>query len=135
MDAVYHRSMPLSDRLQRARTQRLIEAGVLPSEFALKPEAEIEPEPVEEAAQGLFAPITIEVQPTGLHLVSAAPSEMTEVLPGASGEPVEAESSCPNCQAVGRIDIVDLVGHTIHLTCENCGTMWLVRQPVGEIVR
>jgi hypothetical protein len=119
--------MPLSDRLQRARTQRLIEAGVLPSEFALKPEAEVEPEPVEEAAQGLFAPITIEVQPTGLHLVAEA-ADLTE-LP--EGQPA---SNCPNCNAIGHLDMVDLVGHTVHLTCGTCGTMWQVRNSVDQTV-
>ena len=120
--------MSLSDRLQQARTQRLIEAGVLPSEFALKPEPEVVPEPVDDDARGLFAPITIEVQPTGLHLVASEPVDLTEL-------PESAVSSyCPNCNAVGHLDMVDLVGHTMHLTCETCGTMWQVRQSVDETV-
>jgi len=40
--------MSLSDRLQLARRQRLIEAGVLPSEFALKPEEAVEAEPLDD---------------------------------------------------------------------------------------
>jgi hypothetical protein len=119
--------MSLSDRLQQARTQRLIEAGVLPSEYALKPEPEVEPEArPEEPTEGLFAPITIEVQPTGLHLVAEAPVELTE-LP--HGQPAR---SCPNCNAAGHLDMVDLVGHTVHLTCETCGTMWQVRNSVDQ---
>jgi hypothetical protein len=121
--------MSLSDRLQQARTRRLVELGVLPSEFALKPEAEVEPEPVDdEPSEGLFAPITIEVKPTGLHLVAEDPVELTE-LP--EGQPVR---SCPNCHAVGHLDMVDLVGHTVHLTCETCGTMWQVRNAVDQTI-
>ena len=121
--------MTLSDRLQQARTQRLVELGVLPSEFALKPEPEMEPELAEaEPSQGLFAPITIEVQPTGLHLVSQTTVELTE-LP--EGQPAR---NCPNCNAVGHLDMVDLVGHTVHLTCETCGTMWQVRNSVDQSI-
>jgi hypothetical protein len=120
--------MTLSDRLQQARTRRLIEAGVLPSEHALKPEVEASLEPVEDVGKGLFEPITIEVPPTGLHLVAEASAELTD-LP--EGQPA---SNCPNCNAIGRLDMVDLVGHTRHLTCERCGTMWQVRNPVDETV-
>jgi hypothetical protein len=120
--------MSLSDRLQQARMQRLVEAGVLPSEFALKPEVEIEPEPVEETPRGLFAPITIEVQPIGLHLVAAAPVDLTDLPEG------QAASTCPTCNAIGHLDMVDLVGHTVHLTCETCGTMWQVRNSVDQII-
>src|SRR4051812_1672092 len=114
--------MSLSDRLQQARTQRLIEAGVLPSEFALKPEAPPEIE-VEDTPQGLFAPITIEVRPVGLHLVAETPIELTDLPEG------ELTRSCPTCNAPGHLDMVDLVGHTMHFTCESCGTMWQIRQP------
>jgi hypothetical protein len=120
--------MSLSDRLQQARTQRLIEAGVLPSEFALKPEPDVQPEPIEETPQGLFAPITIEVQPTGLHLVAETPVELTE-LP--DGQPA---SHCPTCNAIGHLDMVDLVGHTVHLTCETCGTMWQVKNAIDQSI-
>jgi hypothetical protein len=30
--------------------------------------------------------------------------------------------------------MVDLVGHTMHHTCDTCGTMWQVRQAVDETV-
>jgi hypothetical protein len=121
--------MSLSDHLQKARTQRLIEAGVLPSEFALKPEPEIqEPEPVEEVPQGLFAPITIEALPTGLFLVADSTIELTELPEGELG------ATCPHCNGFGRLDMVDLVGHTMHHTCDTCGTMWQVRQQVDETV-
>ena len=119
--------MTLSDRLQEAKTRRLIEAGVLPSEYALKPEPEAPPTPVDDASEGLFAPITIEVQPVGLHLVAQA-AELTDMPEG------EPAANCPNCKAIGRLDMVDLVGHTKHLTCERCGTMWQVRNPVDETV-
>ncbi len=71
--------MSLSDRLQRARTQQLIESGVLPTDYALEAEPVVaESIPVDEQ-QGLFAPITIEVQPTGLHLVPAPPADFTDM--------------------------------------------------------
>ncbi|MEY2420884.1 MAG: hypothetical protein QOI95_951 [Acidimicrobiaceae bacterium] len=120
--------MSLSDRLQQARTQRLIEAGVLPSEFALKPEIDVQPEVAEDTSQGLFAPITIEVQPTGLHLVAPAPGELTDLPEG------QAASICPNCNSIGHLDMVDLVGHTVHLTCEACGTMWQVRNEINQTI-
>jgi hypothetical protein len=117
--------MTLSDRLQQARTRRLVESGALPSEFALKPEVETPPSPLDDDAQGLFAPITIEVQPTGLHLV---PEELTEMPEG------EPSSQCPNCKAIGHLDMADLVGHTVHFSCETCGTMWQVRHSVDETI-
>jgi hypothetical protein len=121
--------MTLSERLQEARTRRLIEAGVLSHEHALKPEPapKAEPPAAEETSEtkGLFEPITIEVQPSGLHLVTA-PSELTDIPEG------DATPNCPNCNALGRLDMVDLVGHTRHFTCERCGTMWQVRSSVSE---
>ena len=44
-------------------------------------------------------------------------------------------SICPNCRSTGRLDMVDLVGHTMHHTCDNCGTMWQVRRAVDEPTR
>ena len=84
--------MSLSDRLQQARTRRLIESGVLSSEHALKPEADVQPADAgDEGGEGLFAPITIEVQSTGLHLVPAPPIELTDIPES------DRTSSCPNC--------------------------------------
>ena len=112
--------MSLSDRLQRARTQQLIESGVLPADYVL------EPDPAEEAEDntgGLFAPVTIEVHPIGLHLVPAA-VDLTD-MPGR-----ENEGRCPTCNTVAVVDMVDLVGHTVHYTCGTCSTMWQVRKAV-----
>ena len=117
--------MTLSDRLEQARTRRLIEAGVLPSDHALKAEPEAAPEIPKHETQVLFEPVTIEVQPTGLTLVSPPP-ELTD-MPDADGTP-----NCPNCNSLGRLDMVDLVGHTRHFTCERCGTMWQMRNTVQE---
>ena len=124
--------MTLSDRLEQARTRRLIEAGVLSSEEALKlkPEPKADPSATEakETSQALFEPITIEVKPSGLHLV-ASPQELTDLPDG------EATANCPNCNALGRLDMVDLVGHTRHYSCERCGTMWQMRTSVDEPIR
>ena len=119
--------MSLSERLQHARTQRLIQAGVLPRDHALQPEPELETTPVDEEPE-VSEPITIEVQATALHLVAEGPADLTE-LP--EGEPA---SHCPNCKARGHLDMVDLVGHTVHLTCEACGTMWQVRHSVDQTI-
>jgi len=123
--------MSLSDRLQRARTQHLMEAGVLSRDDAI----EVEPDPdviddaaaepeIDEGGLGLFAPITIEARPVGLHLVAEERRELTE-LPDD-----EHSSTCPTCNARGAVDMVDLVGHTVHYTCASCSTMWQVRKPV-----
>jgi len=128
--------MSLSDRLQRARTQQLIESGVLPTDYVAEPELdivdvdEIEPELVLEDTStpsgGLFAPVTIEVPPVGLHLVPDVTVDLTD-----TPEPADrAESQCPNCNAVGVVDMIDLVGHTVHYTCGTCSTMWQVRKQV-----
>jgi uncharacterized C2H2 Zn-finger protein len=60
--------------------------------------------------------------------VSQSSAELTDMPEG------ETTPNCPNCQALGRLDMVDLVGHTRHFTCDRCGTMWQVRNPVDETV-
>ena len=122
--------MSLSDRLQQARTQQLIESGVLPADYVDEPELAIDVEPdevIEESptvSGGLFAPVTIEVQPIGLHLVSDISIDLSDT-PGD-----ENDVRCPNCKSLGVVDMVDLVGHTVHYTCGTCSTMWQVRKPV-----
>jgi len=124
--------MSLSDRLQQARTQQLIDSGVLPADYVdedLAPESvvEVEPEVVLEDASptgGLFAPVTIEAQPVGLHLVPHVTVDLTDAPEGPD------EARCPNCNASGVVDMVDLVGHTVHYTCGTCSTMWQVRKQV-----
>jgi hypothetical protein len=117
----------LSDRLNRARTERLLAAGLVHSEAALKPEPLMAPPPVPAEGTGLFSPITIEVRPIGLHTV-AGPSELTDV------DQDGWSAACPNCNRLGHVDLVDLVGHTTHLTCETCGTMWQVRSTEDQHV-
>jgi hypothetical protein len=120
--------MSLSNRLQRARTQQLIESGVLPADYVLEPEpvveVEVEPEPLIEESHGLFAPVTIEAQPIGLHIVVDATVDLTDMPEH------EHEGRCPTCNAIAVVDMVDLVGHTVHYTCGTCSTMWQVRKPV-----
>ena len=129
--------MSLSDRLQQARTQQLIESGVLPADHTeSEPVSDTEPElviedtsePVAATDGGLFAPaaapVTIEVQPVGLHLVSDISLDLSDDAAD------ETEVRCPNCKAPGVVDMVDLVGHTVHYTCGKCSTMWQVRKPV-----
>ncbi len=124
----------LSERLERARTERLIAAGKLPSEAALRPEpggrqatssagSAIEPQA---EPQPVWDPIEIEVQSTTLRPVSDAPSTFLATAP-------DSETHlCPNCNAEGRVDMVDLVGHRLHVTCPNCLAMWQVHTEDAE---
>ena len=116
--------MSLSDKLRKAQTERMIAAGLLPSEAALKPD------PSEAAAASdeydFSQPIVIESPAAGLHPVADPPS------PSESGEqpgalPAAHSARCPTCQRLGKVDMVDLIGHTTHMTCPTCRTMWQVR--------
>lgn len=127
--------MSLSDRLQRARTQHLIEAGILPhdhpSPVASAPEPDIDLTALEDVdvadeRAGLFAPITIEARPAGLHLVAEASLDLGALAGG------DGTATCPTCHATGHADMVDLVGHTVHYTCRTCSTMWHVHKPVAR---
>src|SRR5437867_1779548 len=120
--------MSLSDRLQRARTEQLMEAGVLPHDHMAVAETDtveaVEAEPeIDDEPQGLFAPITIEARPVGLHLVTRASVDLTDAPDR------DDVATCPTCNAEGKVDMVDLVGHTVHFTCDSCSTMWQVRKP------
>jgi len=108
----------LSERLERAKTQRLIAEGKLPGEAALKPEQQ---HPSGERSFESFDPVQIEVPAAGLTTV--APSPAVD-LTGDGGE------ECPNCKRPGKVDMVDLVGHTVHLSCPSCGTLWRARHTV-----
>jgi hypothetical protein len=115
----------LSERLERAKRERLLAAGLLHSEAALKPEDEID---VTDSATGKDSHgVHIEVKSPGLYAVPplAEQSERGEspILAG------ERSAECPNCRKAGRVDMVDLVGHTVHMSCDNCGTMWRARRP------
>ena len=109
--------MSLSDKLNRARTERMIAAGLLPSEAALKPDTVEDapfarPEPID--------PIQIDVRPTALFSVTDQPAAR-------SGAKPTDDHPCPNCQAIGKVDLVDLVGKRVHVSCPRCGSMWQVR--------
>jgi hypothetical protein len=112
--------LTLSDRLQQAKTQRLIKAGVLSSEHALKPERPSAPAIVDNEG-AVYTPITIEVLPSGLHAVVETAGDLGEV------HDIEAATVCPNCNGLAGLDLVDLVGHTMHYTCATCGAMWQSR--------
>jgi len=126
--------MSLSDRLQRARTQQLIDSGVLPADHVAEPDLEpiaelvpdldLDEDTTSELSGGLFAPVTIEVRPVGLHVVADLTVDLADTPAS------EHEARCPNCYAAGAVDMVDLVGHTVHYTCGTCSTMWQVRKQV-----
>ena len=133
--------MSLSDRLRKARTEQLRQAGVLArtdddrdeSELVLDLTEPVPPADDSSVETARFEPITIEAQPVGLHLVAPG-ATVTEVAD--DGFTVdENRASCPTCNAHAVADMVDLVGHTVHYTCATCSTMWQVRKDaVSEFV-
>ncbi|MEY2589530.1 MAG: hypothetical protein QOJ67_1514 [Acidimicrobiaceae bacterium] len=109
--------MSLSEKLNQARRERLVAAGRVPSEPAPDPEPSVEP-----PQPTLFDPITIEVAPLPGQLVATAGTiELTDN---------PSDTACPNCHRPGIVDLVDLVGHTRHCSCESCGAMWQIREAV-----
>ena len=130
--------MSLSERLERARIQQLMEAGVLPRREMLVAPAEPDVDVVDEGpmledhSQGLFAPITIEARPVGLVLVAEPAVDLIDTPESADADSAEQADNtvCPTCNAIGAVDMIDLVGHTVHYTCGACSTMWQVRKPV-----
>jgi hypothetical protein len=117
----------LSERLERAKRERLLAAGLLHSEAALKPEDEIDVTDGAAGAAQVDDGLHIEMQSAGLY---AVPSLAEGQSPAASSILAgERSADCPNCRKPGRVDMVDLVGHTVHMSCDNCGTMWRARRP------
>jgi hypothetical protein len=102
--------MTLSDRLEAARRARLDAVGRLATDTVSARPAPT-PSPKEET---LDLREKVEVAPTGLHAVNDRP-----VLDGTAAR-------CPTCRYDARIDLVDLIGHTTHFSCTNCGTLWQV---------
>jgi hypothetical protein len=125
--------MNLTERLERAKLERDLASGKVTSDSMLPPErADEQPEP-EVTAEPIrtepFRPegLQIEVGPTGLASVVDTPVPDGPIFGG--GVPASADgapSRCPSCNRIGRVDMVDLVGHRTHLTCDGCGAMWHV---------
>jgi hypothetical protein len=117
-------TVTLSDRLERAKTERLLAAGMLHDDAALEQD---DPVPAPATNSGISFPdrVTIEVSAAALTTVAPAPTgnSMDRMVTG------EDSADCPNCHRPGKVDMVDLVGHTVHLSCSGCGTMW--RAPHG----
>jgi hypothetical protein len=111
--------------LERAKRQRLLAAGLLQGEPALKPEADVDV--TDRTTSGFRTDnLDIEVKSTGLHSVSSS-----EHQPRAGDTQVlvdDARAHCPNCRRRGQVDMVDVVGHSVHMSCATCGTLWRVPQ-------
>ena len=106
--------MTLSERLEAARRARLeaVERLSDPS----RPEADRR-EPAPAATRVRFdEPPRVEVSAHRVHVVGDADTADDE-----------APRRCPTCHFEPRIDMVDLVGHTTHFSCTNCGTLWQVK--------
>jgi len=116
----------LSERLERAKRERMLAAGLLHSEAALKPENEVD---VTDSGNGglLSYGIEIESAASGLHSVGSA-STQTQVAtaPTVAGE---RTPDCPSCRRPGNVDMVDLVGNGVHMSCPRCGTLWRAPRP------
>jgi hypothetical protein len=105
----------LSERLEKAKRQRLLAAGLLTSEAALKPAPDVDV--TERSTATLeFDDIEIEATSPRLHAVTSSPT-------------AEGTGDCPNCRRPGRVDMVDLVGHAAHMSCTTCGTLWRTPRP------
>src|SRR5690242_402019 len=117
--------MNLTERLQRAKVEREIAAGTRHSSDALRPEPEA---PTAAADDGgiTFDPVSIEVGPIGLAPVADPISDDRPILYGTQRADSATAERCPNCNRFGRVDMVDLVGHRTHYTCDGCGAMWNV---------
>lgn len=98
--------MSLSERLERARKQRMLDPDATNAEEG------------PEGSDGADPRLAVEIQvlPIGLHSVVEVQSTT-----GAG-----AARRCPACRYQGRVDLVDLVGQREHLTCEHCGAMWQI---------
>jgi hypothetical protein len=119
----------LSERLERAKRERMVKAGLLPSDAPLKPDADVD---VTDASTGFGSndDIRIEVKSAGLHAVSSADPQPTFSEDAVLAD--ERSGMCPNCRRPGRVDMVDLIGHTVHMSCTTCGTMWRAQRSVVE---
>ncbi len=107
--------MTLSERLEAARRARLEAVGRLTNPPPRRREANSEAQAAGDTPEKREAPQTsVEVPPTNIHLVPDRPV-------------LNETGRCPSCGFEARIDIVDLVGHTTHFSCTNCGTLWQVR--------
>jgi hypothetical protein len=107
--------LTLSERLEQAKRERLLAAGLLTGEAALKPEPDID---VTDRSIDLleFDDIEIEATAARLHAVRSTPA-------------TEGSANCPSCRRPGRVDMVDLVGHAVHMSCATCGTLWRAPRP------
>ena len=118
--------MTLSERLERAKRERMLAAGLLHSEAALKPEAEIDVTDPDTGGLRSYG-IEIEAAASGLHSVgtATAPTKVA-TAPTLTGE---RTPDCPNCRRPGNVDMVDLVGNAVHMSCPRCGTLWRTPRP------
>ena len=107
--------MTLSERLEKAKRQRLLAEGLLTSEAALKPAADVDvTDPSTDMLE--FDDIEIEARSARLHAITPMPAS-------------EGNADCPNCRRPGRVDMVDLVGNAVHMSCAACGTLWRTPRP------
>ncbi|HEX2384553.1 MAG TPA: hypothetical protein VHI95_18060 [Acidimicrobiales bacterium] len=120
--------MTLSERLERAKLERMLAAGLLHGEAALRPEADIDVTDANTDRDSFSSDdLEIEVRATGLHAVSPV-GQQTKFAdaPVVAGE---RRADCPTCRRPGNVDMVDLVGNAVHMSCARCGTLWRTPRP------
>lgn len=115
--------MSLSEKLEQARRQRMIAAGLLDGGSAKDPmQSETSAVPEPSTGGPTSEPIRIDSAPTRL-------------APVQRREPTESEAQqsvfCPSCKREGHVDMVDLVGQRTHMSCVRCGAMWQVHSATG----
>jgi hypothetical protein len=104
----------------------MLAAGLLHSEAALKPESEIDVTDSDNCGPLSYG-IEIEAAASGLHAVGTG-SAPTKVAP-APTRAAERTPDCPNCRRPGNVDMVDLIGNAVHMSCSRCGTLWRTPRP------
>jgi hypothetical protein len=110
----------LSERLAEAGRQRRIEAG-----------EEVPDPPRATAAQAIDLtsdgeePLFQAIEYQGIPVLHLVPDKGPHVFEArVDAEDRGQHSSCPSCGAEAHVDMVDLVAHTTHLSCDVCGTLW-----------
>jgi len=118
--------MNLRDRLEAAKVERRLKAGLPPEAPEVSPMNQppdrsgapaADPESETDYSIDLtqYAPV-VDLRPPPSR---DAPS-FTGALPVAEGE------SCPHCSGRGRVDMEDVVGGVDHYSCADCGLLYQV---------
>lgn len=120
-------SMNLRDRLEAAKAERRMRAGLPPTE----PEGDPMHQPIGRSDEADSADEDYSIDLTGYAPVVDLRHELE--ARARKGEPSFSEAlvvsetdRCPNCGSEGEIDMEDVVGGVNHYSCTNCGLLYQV---------